>query len=78
MLVLDAQIHRKDGTKTVTRIKKVTGDRDDFLRELRVVLQLPNPKNAKEDPVRIRTGGTIEVSGNHARTVRMWLAGLGF
>jgi hypothetical protein len=56
----------------------VTGDRDDFLRELRVVLQLPNPKNPKEDPVRIRTGGTIEVSGNHVRTVRQWLAGLGF
>lgn len=70
--------YRKDGTKAVTRIKKVTGDRQDFLRELRVVLQLPNPKNPKEDPVRIRTGGTIEVSGNHVRIVRQWLAGLGF
>lgn len=31
-----------------------------------------------ENPIRIRTGGAIEVNGDYAREVRGWLAGLGF
>jgi hypothetical protein len=31
-----------------------------------------------ENPIRIRTGGTIEVNGDRAREVKRWLAGLGF
>lgn len=31
-----------------------------------------------ENPIRIRTGGAIEVNGDHAREVKRWLAGLGF
>jgi hypothetical protein len=30
------------------------------------------------DPIRMRTGGTIDVKGNHVRAVKEWLAGLGF
>lgn len=32
----------------------------------------------RENPIRIRTGGAIEVNGDHAREVKRWLAGLGF
>mmetsp|Transcript_39881 Transcript_39881/g.95965 ORF Transcript_39881/g.95965 Transcript_39881/m.95965 type:complete len:225 (+) Transcript_39881:187-861(+) len=31
-----------------------------------------------DNPIRIRTGGVIEVNGDHAREVKKWLAGLGF
>eukprot|EP00986_Skeletonema_menzelii_P006692 scaffold2544_cov145-Skeletonema_menzelii.AAC.3 len=31
-----------------------------------------------ENPIRIRTGGAIEVNGDRAREVKKWLAGLGF
>jgi len=70
----------KDGSKITTRIKKVTGDRDLFIRELRSVLALPPPKNgdSRLDAIRIRVGGTIEVKGNRTREVKLWLAGLGF
>lgn len=71
-------INRKDGTLTTTRIKKVSGDQQVFLRELRAALQIPEPTNYKDDVIRVRAGGTIEVKGNHVRQVRMWLAGLGF
>lgn len=71
------QIHitgtRKDGTKATTRVKKIVGDRDLFVQEMRSALQLP-----LDSPVRIRVGGTIEVDGNRSREVREWLAGLGF
>ncbi|GKZ00332.1 hypothetical protein MPSEU_000986100 [Mayamaea pseudoterrestris] len=63
---------RKDGTKAVTRIKKVAGDQTAFLQELMATLQLPTSQ------VRVRTGGTIEVNGNRVRDVKRWLAGLGF
>jgi Mitochondrial large subunit ribosomal protein (Img2) len=71
--------NRKDGSGT-TRIKKVTGNRDAFIRELRAVLNLPPPINASQrlDPIRIRVGGTIEVKGNRTRDIKGWLAGLGF
>ena len=64
--------HRKDGTKAVTRIKKVAGDQSVFLQELLASLQLSTSQ------VRVRTGGTIEVTGNRVRDVKRWLAGLGF
>jgi len=70
--------YSKDGTKATTRIKKVTGDTDLFLRELRAVLEIPRPKNPRDDKIRIRAGGTIEVDGNYVRNVKEWLTGLGF
>ncbi|MGK3737378.1 MAG: translation initiation factor 1 (eIF-1/SUI1) [Bacillariaceae sp.] len=71
--------NRKDGAKITTRIKKVSGDRDVFLNELRATLQIPLPKNTKDiENIRIRTGGTIEVKGNRVQEVKKWLASLGF
>jgi hypothetical protein len=67
----DCRVH---GTKQITAIRKVTGDRDAFLSELRAVLGL-DPRN---DDIRIRTGGTIEVNGNRVREVKEWLGRLGF
>mmetsp|Transcript_23515 Transcript_23515/g.50316 ORF Transcript_23515/g.50316 Transcript_23515/m.50316 type:complete len:224 (+) Transcript_23515:181-852(+) len=32
----------------------------------------------KQNPIRIRTGGAIEVNGDRALEVRIWLSGLGF
>ena len=64
--------HRKDGTKTVTRIKKVHGNVEVFLNELCGTLQIP-PSH-----IRTRVGGTLEVKGNHMWTIKQWLAGLGF
>uniref|UniRef100_A0A6S8X8U7 Large ribosomal subunit protein mL49 n=1 Tax=Ditylum brightwellii TaxID=49249 RepID=A0A6S8X8U7_9STRA len=66
---------RIGGTKKTTVIKRVTGDRDAFLTELRGTLGLPANDN---EVVRIRTGGAIEVNGNRTREVKEWLAGLGF
>lgn len=66
--------HRKDGTKITTRIRKVDGDKDIFLQELKAVLA----EHQIEPKIRIRTGGTIEVDGKHVRPIKMWLAGLGF
>jgi Mitochondrial large subunit ribosomal protein (Img2) len=72
--------NRKDGTKATTRIKNVKGDQATFIRELRALLQLPAPASGKEsdDTIRTRVGGVIEVKGNHVRTIKLWLAGLGF
>jgi len=71
---------RLNGYKVTTRIKKISGDRDLFIKELRATLQLPEPKNKnpRYDAIRIRAGGTIEIKGNHVRSVKKWLAGLGF
>lgn len=69
---------RKDGTKGTTLVKKVTGDRETFLKELRAVLQMPKPNNPRDDKIKVRAGGTIEVDGNHVRNVKEWLTGLGF
>lgn len=79
-IIVCLALFRKDGTKATTRIRKVTGDRDIFLNELRISLDLPPPKNGnpRDDAIRIRTGGTIEVQGNRVREVKEWLAGLGF
>lgn len=64
----------------ITRIKKVTGDLNAFLRELRIVLDLPEPANQLQayDAIRIRTGNVIEIQGHRANQVRDWLGGLGF
>ena len=67
----DCRVH---GTKHTTIIRKVAGDQDAFLSELRAVLGL-DPRN---DDIRIRAGGTIEVNGNRVREVKEWLGGLGF
>lgn len=32
----------------------------------------------KENPIRIRTGGAIEINGDRATEVKKWLSGLGF
>lgn len=61
-----------------TRIRKVTGDNDAFLAELRAVLNLPKSKYSRDEPIRIRTGGTVEVKGNRVLEVKEWLGGLGF
>lgn len=71
--------NRKDGSKATTLIKRVSGDRDMFLSELRTVLDLPQPYNPKDDQLRARAGGnTVEIDGNRVREVKQWLAGLGF
>jgi len=64
---------RKDGARATTRIKKVSGNRELFLNELRAALQIP-----LRDTIRIRTGGTIEIKGNRVHEIKTWLAGLGF
>lgn len=63
-----------------TLVKKVTGDRDLFIHELRSVLELPPPKNGdpRMEPIRVRVGGAIEIKGNRVEEVTHWLAGLGF
>lgn len=70
--------YSKDGTLTTTRIKKVKGDQEAFIQELRAALHIPIPHNPKDDPIRVRAGGHIEIRGNYVRPVRTWLAGLGF
>ena len=64
----------------ITRIKKVTGNLEVFLRELRIVLSLPQPANQLQsyDAIRIRTGNVIEIQGHRANEIREWLGGLGF
>jgi len=69
---------RNDNTKVITRIKKVTGDRDLFINELRALVNLPRPHNPNDDKIKIKTGGTIEVHKNVSGKVKRWLAGLGF
>ena len=69
---------RKDGTKATTLVKRIAGDADSFIDELRAVLEIPEPKNPNDDVIRYRTGGTIEIDGNRVREVKQWLAGLGF
>lgn len=70
--------HRKDGTKATTLVKRMTGDKDLFMSELRSVLEIPEPFNPNDDKIRYRVGGTIEIDGNRVREVKQWLTGLGF
>ena len=73
-------MHRKDGTKVVTRIKNITGDIDVFVRELRIVLSLPQPANQLQsyDAIRLRAGNMVEIQGHRAAEIRRWLGQLGF
>lgn len=67
---------RIGGTKRTTIIKKVSGDKELFVNELRAVLGIGQ---YDLDSIRVRaSGSTIEVKGNRVRDVKMWLAGLGF
>jgi hypothetical protein len=72
--------YRRDGTKVVTRIKKVTGDINAFVRELRIVLNVPAPANQLQsyDDIKFRAGNMIEIHGHRATEIRKWLGGLGF
>ena len=71
-------LNRKDGTKATTLVKRIGGDKDLFINELRAVLDIPEPKNPRDDIIRHHVGGTIEIDGNRVREVKQWLAGLGF
>jgi hypothetical protein len=67
---------RLGGTKHTTIIKKITGDKQIFLNELRAVLGLGVDD---QESIRVRaSGATIEVNGNRVREVKHWLAGFGF
>ena len=71
---------RKDGTKVVTRIKNISGDIEKFVRELRIVLSIPQPANQLQsyDAIRLRAGNLIEIQGHRAGEIRSWLGQLGF
>jgi translation initiation factor 1 (eIF-1/SUI1) len=73
-------LFRKDGTKVVTRIKNISGDIDTFVRELRIVLSLPQPANQlpSYDAIRFRAGNMVEIQGHRAAEIRRWLGQLGF
>ena len=50
-----------------------------FINELRAVLDIPEPKNRKDDIIRHHVlGETIEIDGSRVREVKQWIAGLGF
>ena len=67
---------RLGGTKHTTIIKKLTGDKEAFLMELRAVLGIGVDD---QESIRIRaSGSTIEINGNRVREVKQWLAGFGF
>jgi translation initiation factor 1 (eIF-1/SUI1) len=68
---------RRDGARVTTRIKKVSGDHEAFLTELRAALQIAKFPG-KDDSIRVRTGGAIEIKGNRVQEVKTWLAALGF
>jgi len=65
---------RIGGTKVTTVIRKVKGDHEAFVREIRAVLKIHNRKKN----IRIRAGDVIEVNGKHVREMKTWLANLGF
>ncbi len=67
---------RLGGTKQTTIVKRITGDKETFLNELRANLGL-SPDD--DDSIRMRASGTtFEINGNRVREVKTWLAGLGF
>ena len=66
---------RIGGTKITTIVRKISGDREYFLRELRAVLKL----SPESTDIRLRASGTVvEVNGNKTKEIKLWLAGLGF
>lgn len=67
---------RNSGSKKSTIIRKVTGDMDIFIRELKAILGFP--PNC-EKCIKLRASKTVlEVNGNRSREIKTWLAGLGF
>mmetsp|Transcript_172 Transcript_172/g.245 ORF Transcript_172/g.245 Transcript_172/m.245 type:complete len:219 (+) Transcript_172:98-754(+) len=67
---------RVGGSKRTTIIKKIYGNKDIFLEELRAVLSISADD---DDAIRLRaSGNTVEVNGNRTKEVKRWLAGLGF
>ena len=66
---------RIGGSKVTTIVRKISGDRDYFVRELRAVLKL----SPDSDDIKLRASGTVvEVNGNRTKEIKSWLAGLGF
>lgn len=67
---------RLGGTKHTTIVKKISGDKEAFLNDLRAILGIGVED---QDSIRIRaSGSTYEINGNRVREVKQWLAGLGF
>ncbi len=67
---------RLGGTKHTTIIKKVTGDKEIFLNELRAVLGVGVDDH---ESIRVRaSGSTFEINGNRVREIKQWLGGFGF
>ena len=59
-----------------TIIKKVTGDKEIFLNELRAVLGVGVDDH---ESIRVRaSGSTFEINGNRVREIKQWLGGFGF
>jgi len=67
---------RLGGTKHTTLIRKITGDKDLFLQELKSVLEIA-PNDEKSTTWRA-TKTTLEVNGNQTKKIKEWLGGLGF
>eukprot|EP00555_Chaetoceros_dichaeta_P014844 CAMPEP_0198250904 /NCGR_PEP_ID=MMETSP1447-20131203/1916_1 /TAXON_ID=420782 /ORGANISM="Chaetoceros dichaeta, Strain CCMP1751" /LENGTH=135 /DNA_ID=CAMNT_0043935811 /DNA_START=441 /DNA_END=848 /DNA_ORIENTATION=+ len=64
------------GSKQTTIVRKITGDKEIFVEELKAALSI-SPDDHKS--ISWRAGGTkIELNGNRTREVKAWLAGLGF
>ncbi len=60
---------KNGGARVYTIVRRVSGNLDEFVRELRCV--------CAEDRI-IRRGGGFQVPGNHVKAVKNWLYGLGF
>jgi len=64
------------GSKQTTIIRKITGDKEIFVEELKAALSI-SPDDHRS--ILWRASGTkIELHGNRTREVKAWLAGLGF
>ena len=75
--LLDVHFYRSlGGSKRTTIIRKITGDKEIFEKELKAVLSIsPDDKRS----LVWRAGGTkIELNGNRTYETKAWLAGLGF
>lgn len=69
--------YKLGGAYQSTVVRKVKGDLEVFLNEMRIHLGLA-PKEFS-DMVKIRASGTtVEIKGIHTKEIRSWLVGLGF
>ena len=69
-------ICRLGGAKQTTIVKKITGDKEIFLNELRAILAISADDH---DSISLKASGSVvEVNGNRSREIKSWLAGLGF